>query len=168
MWTLLPTRSPTVHHTRPTQIHCVISEELPIRRRCEFDGVQCRWQPWSPPQDWSPIPPATIRLLCKTGTTTALPLCHLSLRCCVFLTIAKGKGMSLGSHGHWSCRATLSQNCCKGIGGENAISVTSSFCKQKSRHPFSTVYMDLKYFGPCKFNKSWWRSGHENQGYHLC
>lgn len=168
MWILSPTQSPTVYHTQPTQIHCVIPEELPIRWCCEFAGVECRWQPWSPSQDWSPVPPATTRLLWKWGTTTALPLCHLSLTCRVFLTIAKGKGTPFGSHGHQSCRATLSLNCCKGIGGENAISITSSFCKQKSGYPFSRVYMDLKYFGPRNVNKSWWYSGHENQGYHLC
>jgi len=71
-----------------------------------------------------------------------------------FLNIATGKGVSFGSQGHWNCGSALPLNCCKGIGGENAINITLSLCRQKSGYPLSTVFRDLKYFVPCNFNES--------------
>lgn len=166
MWMFSLIQSPTLYHTPPTQIHCAIPEELMIRW-CEFPGVQSRWHLKKP---FKGVKPTSSYSWAGYGRRETLQL-SLSgtLWDYMIFQYCKGqgsKGMPYGSQGHWSCRATLPLNCCKGIGDEKAIKTTLSFHSQKSGYPLSTA-CGSRAFWTCNFNKSWWSLGHESQHYHL-
>lgn len=140
-------QSPTVYHTPPTPIHCAIPEELMMRWWCEFPGVQSRWHPKKP---FKGVKPFLLQLGWYGRRETLQLSFSATLWDDMIFQYCKGQGskaMPYGSQGHWSCRATLPLNCCKGISEEKAINITLSFHSQKSGYPLSTVYMDLEHSG---------------------
>lgn len=160
-------QSPTVYHTPPTQIHCAIPEELMIRWWCEFLRVQSRWHLKKP---FKGVKPSSSYHWVgmeegKHFSFPSLPLWDdIIFQCC------KGhesKGMPYGSQGHWSCRATLPLNCCKGIDEEKAINTTPSFCSQEWVFFIQRLYGSLA-FWTHNFNNNWWSLGHKSQHYDLC